>query len=121
MAITNVLRAEVELSKARNSVSNAEGNLQNSIKELQTVMGIPEETIVGATGKLLSSPVELSLPDLELKMKNNQPILKASKKNIEIAETQLTLEKDRPIPDINVSAGYKRLDTGKCRHRSVGR
>ena len=43
VAITNVLRAEVELSKARNLVSNAEGNLQNSIKELQTVMGIPEE------------------------------------------------------------------------------
>jgi outer membrane protein TolC len=109
VAITNVLRAEVELSKARNSVSNAEGNLQNSIKELQTAMGIPEETIGGVTGKLLTQPAELSLHDLELKMKNNQPQLKVSKKNVEIAETQLTLEKRQAIPDINVSAGYKRL------------
>src|SRR3990167_3271272 len=109
VAITNVLRAEVELSKARNSVSNAEGNLQNSIKELQTVMGIPEEIIDGSTGKLLSRPAELSLPELELKMNNNQPFLKASKKNIEIAETQLSLEKRQVIPDINLSAGYKRL------------
>lgn len=109
VAITNVLRAEVELSKARNSVSNAAGNLENSIRELQTVMGIPEEIIDGATGKLLSKPVELSLPELELKMNNNQPFLKASKKNIEIAETQLMLEKRQVIPDINVSAGYKRL------------
>ncbi len=109
VAITNVLRAEVELSKARNSVSNAEGNLQNSIKELQTVMGIPEETVDGVMGKLLTKPGELSLHELELNMKSNQPVLKASKKNIEIAETQLTLEKRQAIPDINVSAGYKRL------------
>ena len=109
VAITNVLRAEVEFSKARNLVSNAEGNLQNSIKELQTVMGIPEEIIDGSTGKLLSRPAELSLPELELKMNNNQPFLKASKKNIEIAETQLSLEKRQVIPDINLSAGYKRL------------
>ena len=109
VAITNVLRAEVELSKARNLVSNAEGNLQNSIKELQTVMGIPEETVNGVMGKLLTKPGELSLHELELNMKSNQPVLKASKKNIEIAETQLTLEKRLAIPDINVSAGYKRL------------
>jgi len=109
VAITNVLRAEVELSKARNLVSNAEGNLQNSIKELQTVMGIPEETVDGVMGKLLTKPGELSLHELELNMKSNQPFLKASKKNIEIAETQLTLEKRQAIPDINVSAGYKRL------------
>ena len=109
VAITNVLRAEVELSKARNSVSNAEGNLQNSIKELQTVMGIPEETVDGVTGKLLTKPGELSLHELELNMKSNQPVLKASKKGVEIAETQLTLEKRQAIPDINVSAGYKRL------------
>src|SRR3989338_4521079 len=109
VAITNVLRAEVELSKARNLVSNAEGNLQNSIKELQTVMGIPEETVDGAMGKLLTKPGELSLHELELNMKSNQPVLKASKKNIEIAETQLTLEKRQAIPDINISAGYKRL------------
>ncbi len=109
VAITNVLRAEVELSKARNSVSNTEGNLQNSIKELQTVMGIPEETINGVMGKLLTRPAELSLHELELNMKSNQPVIKASKKNIEIAETQLMLEKRQAIPDINVSAGYKRL------------
>ncbi|GAN34898.1 MAG: TolC family protein [Candidatus Brocadia sp. AMX2] len=109
VAITNILRAEVELSKARNLVSKAEGNLQNSIKELQTVMGIPEEIIGGVTGKLLSRPGEVSLPELELKMNNNQPFLKASKKNIEVADTQLMLEKRQVIPDINVSAGYKRL------------
>ncbi|HHT9106947.1 MAG TPA: TolC family protein, partial [Candidatus Wujingus californicus] len=109
VAITNALRTEIELSKAKNSVSLAEGNLQNSIKELQTLMGIPEETVNGVIGKLLTKPGELSLFELELNMKSNHPFLKASKKNIEIAETQLTLEKRQAIPDINVSAGYKRL------------
>ncbi|NUO09679.1 MAG: TolC family protein [Candidatus Brocadia sp.] len=111
VAVTNVLRAEVELSKARNLVFDAEGNLQNSLKELQTVMGIPEDAIAGVTGRLLTKPVTLSLNELELKMNNNQPFLKASKKNIEIAETQLLLEKRQVIPDINVSAGYKRLSS----------
>ncbi|UJS17012.1 MAG: TolC family protein [Candidatus Jettenia sp.] len=106
---TNVLRGEVELSKARNLVFIAEGNLQNSIKELLTVMGIPEETLAGASGRLSTKPAELSLQDLESRMRNNQPFLKASKKNMEIAETQLTLEKRQIIPDILVSAGYKRL------------
>ncbi len=109
VAITNVLRAEIELSKARNSVSNAEGNLKNSIKELQTAMGVPDEAIRGVVGKLLTMPAELSLHELELKMENNQPVLKASKKDVEIAEAQLALEKRLVIPDINVSAGYKRL------------
>ena len=80
VAITNVLRAEVELSKARNLVSNAEGNLQNSLKELQTVMGIPEETVDGVMGKLLTKPGELSLHELELNMKSNQPFLKVAKR-----------------------------------------
>ncbi|MDN3511292.1 MAG: hypothetical protein QY310_03545 [Candidatus Jettenia sp. CY-1] len=70
-------------------------------------MSIPEEKL-GAEGKLLTKPAELSLTDLELKMRNNQPLQKASKKNIEIAETQLTLGKRQVIPDVNVSAGYKR-------------
>jgi outer membrane protein, heavy metal efflux system len=109
VAITNVIRAEVELSKARNLVSNAEGNLQNSLKELQTAMGIPEETIGGVTGRLFTQPGELSLHDLEVNMKKNQPLLNASKKSVEIAETQLMLEKRQVIPDISVSAGYKRL------------
>lgn len=107
--ITNVLRAEVELSKAKNSVSNAEGNLQNSLKELQTVMGNPEESIAGVTGKLLINSGEISLDELELKMANNQPSLKASKKNIEMANTQVVFDERQAIPDMNVSAGYKRL------------
>ncbi|KKO21223.1 MAG: efflux transporter [Candidatus Brocadia fulgida] len=109
VAITNVLRAEVELSMAKNSVFHAEGVLQNSIKELQTVMGIPEDVIDGVTGNLLSKPGALALHELELQMSDNQPSLKASKKNIEVADTQLMLEKRQVIPDITVSAGYKRL------------
>lgn len=109
VALTNVLRAEVELSKARNLVSHANGELQNSLRELQTIMGIPEATDLKITGKLTTVPVELSLQELELRMKNNQPDLKASEKNVEMAEAQLLLEQRQAIPDISVSAGYKRL------------
>lgn len=118
--VTNSLRAEIELSRAKNLVFNAESNLQNSMKGLLAVMGIPEESLAGATGKLFMRPVELSLTDLEMKMRNNQPRLKASKKNIEIAETQLTLEKRQVIPNINVSAGYKRLSREEMDTVQVG-
>jgi outer membrane protein, heavy metal efflux system len=73
------------------------------------VMGIPEEPIVGVTGKLLPNSGTISLDELELKMANNQPSLKASKKNIEIADTQVVFDERQAMPDINVSAGYKRL------------
>ncbi len=109
VAITNVLRTEVELSQARNAVSLAEGHLQTSLSELQTVMGIPEEAIAGATGRLLTTPPDVSFNDLRLKMQVNQPLIKVSRKGVEMAESQLTLEKRQAIPDINVSAGYKRL------------
>ncbi|MEK7733035.1 MAG: TolC family protein, partial [Planctomycetota bacterium] len=109
VALTNVLRAEVELSQARNAVSLAEGNLQTALAELQTVMGLPEESLAGVTGRLLTTPPEVSFHDLKLTMQVNQPLIKASRKNAEMAESQLTLEKRQAIPDINVSAGYKRL------------
>lgn len=109
VALTNVLRAEVELSQARNAVSLAEGNLQTSLSELQTVMGIPEESLAGVTGKLLTTPPDVSFNDLKLAMQVNQPLIKASRKGVEMAESQLSLEKRQAIPDINVSAGYKRL------------
>ncbi len=109
VALPNVLRAEVELSQARNAVSLAEGNLQTSLSELQTVMGIPEEPLAGVTGRLLTTPPDVSFNDLKLAMQVNQPLIKASRKGVEMAESQLTLEKRQAIPDINVSAGYKRL------------
>ena len=109
VALTNVLRAEVELSQARNAVSLAEGNLQTSLAELQTVIGTPEDSITGVTGKLLTTPPDVSFNDLKLTMQVNQPLIKASKKGVEMAESQLALEKRQAIPDINVSAGYKRL------------
>lgn len=109
VAFTNVLRAEVELSKAANLVSITESRLQNSISELKTVMGIPDGDIEGVLGELIKTPVELSFHELELEMKKNQPFLKAFRKNIEIAETQVRLEKRQAIPDIFLSAGYKRL------------
>lgn len=109
VALTNVFRAEVEFSKAKNLVSRTEGELQNSFRELQTIMGIPEATDFDITGKLITTPMELSFHELERSMKNNQPLLRVSEKNIEIAEAGLLLEQRQAIPDITVSAGYKRL------------
>ncbi|MDR4508276.1 MAG: TolC family protein [Candidatus Brocadiaceae bacterium] len=106
---TNVLRSELELSKAKNAVSLSEGRLQNSLKELQTVMGVPDKAITGTTGKVLTKMDKLSFNELKSYMIKNQPILKASRENIEIAESELLLEKRRVIPDMYVSAGYKRL------------
>lgn len=109
VALTNVLRSEVELSKARNLVFHAEGELQNSFRELQTIMGTPEVTDFTITGKLITAPTALSLHELEQHMKNNHPIFKASEKKREMADAQLLLEQRQVIPDIAVSAGYKRL------------
>jgi len=109
VALTNVLRAEVEWAKAKNLVSRTNGQLQNALKELQTVMGVSDAASLNISGKLLKTPAELSVGKLERMMKDNHPVLKAYEKGIEIANTQLTLEQRKIIPDISVSVGYKRI------------
>ena len=72
-------------------------------------MGTPEVADFTITGKLITAPTALSLHELEQHMKNNHPIFKASEKKREMADAQLLLEQRQVIPDIAVSAGYKRL------------
>ena len=59
-------------------------------------------------GQALNRKPENYLHEPELNMESNQPVTEGIKKNIEIAETQLTLEKDR----LSLTSMYRQVING---------
>ena len=104
-----VLKAEVELSNAKTNVVEAERNMLNAIKRLQTVMG----TIGTPLQKLVPVPVTdaplLKLEKLEELLLKNYPDLQAQKSNVTLSLLKVKEAKRKIIPDVDVSLGYKRL------------
>ncbi|GJQ50691.1 heavy metal RND efflux outer membrane protein, CzcC family [Candidatus Kuenenia stuttgartiensis] len=104
-----VLKAEVELSNAKTTVVEAERNMFNATKRLQTVMG----TTGAPLQKLVPIPVTdaplLKLEKLEELSLKNYPELQAQKSIVNLSLLKVKEAKRKMIPDIDVSIGYKRL------------
>jgi len=104
-----VLKAEVELSNAKTNVVEAERNVLNATKRLQTVMG----TTGMPLQKLVPVPVTdaplLKLGKLEELLLENYPDLQAQKSNVTLSLLKVKEAKRKIIPDVDVSIGYKRL------------
>ncbi|MBM4054399.1 MAG: TolC family protein [Planctomycetes bacterium] len=104
-----VLKAEVELSNAKTNVVEAERNMFDATKRLQTVMGttgMPLQKLVpvSATG---APP--LKLEKLEELLLKNYPALQAQKNVVTLSLLKVKEAKRKNIPDVDVSLGYKRL------------
>lgn len=104
-----VLKAEVELSNAKTNVVEAERNMLNATKRLQTVMG----TTGTPLQKLVPVPVTDAplhkLEKLEELLLKNYPDLQAQKSNVTLSLLKVKEAKRKMIPDVDVSLGYKRL------------
>lgn len=104
-----VFKAEVELSNAKTKVVEAERNMLNATKRLQTVMG----TTGTPLQKLVPVPVTdaplLKLEKLEELLLKNYPDLQAQKSNVTLSLLKVKEAKRKIIPDVDVSIGYKRL------------
>ncbi|MGR3317394.1 MAG: TolC family protein [Candidatus Anammoxibacter sp.] len=104
-----VLKAQVELSNAKTNVIEAERNMFNATRRLQTVMG----AIGTPLQKLVPVPVtdvpNLKLEKLEELLLENCPALQAQKSVVNLSLIKVKEAKRKMIPDINFSVGYKRL------------
>ncbi|MGR3176848.1 MAG: TolC family protein, partial [Candidatus Anammoxibacter sp.] len=104
-----VLKAQVELSNAKTNVIEAERNMFNATRRLQTVMG----AIGTPLQKLVPVPVtdvpHLKLEKLEELLLENCPALQAQKSVVNLSLIKVKEAKRKMIPDINFSVGYKRL------------
>lgn len=109
IAKLGVLKAGVELSNAKTNVVEAERNMFNATKRLQTSMG----TIGTPLQKLVPIPVTdvplLKLEKLEELLIENYPALQAQKNIIDLSLLKVKEAKRKRIPDIDFSVGYKRL------------
>ncbi len=109
IAKLEVLKADVELSNAKNRVVEAERNMFNAIKILQTIMGTPGVSLK----KLVPVPVAdvppFKLEKLEELLLKNYPALQAQKNIVVLSLLKVKEAKRKRIPDIDFSVGYKRL------------
>ncbi len=104
-----VLKADVELSNAKINVVEAERNMFDATRRLQTIMG----TIGTPLQKLVPIPVTdmplLKLERLKELFLKYYPALQAQKSIVNLSLLRVKEAKREMIPDIDLSIGYKRL------------
>jgi len=109
IAKIEVLKAEIELSHAKMRVQEAERKNINSIKRLQTTMGVPDTSLKRLFPISIADVPSLQLEKLNDLLLKNYPALKAQKKVVDLSLLKVSEAKRNAIPDINASVGYKRL------------
>ena len=109
IAKIEVLKAEIELSNSKMKVQEAERKHLNSVKMLQTVMGVPDIAMNNLYPISTADTPSLNLDKLNDLLLNNYPALKARKKVVDLSLIKIIEAKRMAIPDINATIGYKRL------------
>ncbi len=109
VAKIEVLKSEVELSNAKMKAIEAERNKLNSIKKLQTVLGMPDTSLNNLSPISVADTPSLKLEKLEDLLLKNYPALQVQKKLVSLSLLKITEAKRNTIPDIKASIGYKRL------------
>jgi len=109
IAKIEVLKAEIELSNSKMRVQDAERKHLNSVKMLQTVMGVSDIALNNLFPISTADTPSLNLDKLNELLLNNHPALKARKKVVDLSLIKISEAKRMAIPDINATIGYKRL------------
>ena len=101
------LRAQVEVRRATNRVTQEEGSLQAAVRALALVVAAPHDVTLVATGPLLLDPVQGTLEQLAGRARANRPDLRVAEAAVEAARAASALVKaERFLPSITLSASY---------------
>jgi cobalt-zinc-cadmium efflux system outer membrane protein len=109
IAKIEVLKAKIELSSAKMRVQDVERKHLNSVKMLQTVMGVPDIVLNNLFPVSTADTPSLNMDKLSDLLLNRHPALKTRKKAVDLSLIKITEAKRKAIPDINAMIGYKRL------------
>lgn len=109
IAKIEILKAKIELSNAEMRVQDVERKHLNSVKMLQTVMGVPNIVLYNLSPISTADTPSLNMDKLNDLLLNRHPALKARKKAVDLSLIKITEAKRMAIPDINAMIGYKRL------------
>jgi len=109
IAKIELLKAKIELSNSKMRVQDAERKHLDSVKMLQTIMGVPDIALNNLFPISAVDTPSLNLDKLNDLLLNNHPALKARKKIVDLSLIKISEAKRIAIPDINATIGYKRL------------
>ena len=114
-----VSRARIIFNSLQIQLSRLQSQYDLAIAELESLIYEPNFQITSISGKLL---YPVSLPDYEtlLQQLENNPNLKRFKSENDMQNAIFELEKALAVPDLTLSAGYKRLNEANANTFLVG-
>lgn len=109
VARSNVLRSEVEISRAEQDLTVAEKGRADSYSTLRSLLLIPESTALSLTDKLSFAPAAYQLGDLQALALRQRPDLCAERLTRESADASVHLAKVQSQPDAFIE--YRQVDS----------
>ena len=104
-----VLKSSIGLSTAKTNVVEAERNMFNATRKLQTTMGTTGAPFQNLVPVPVTDVPLLYLCKLEALLLTNYPALQAQKGVVNLSLLKIKEAKRKRIPDIDFTVGYKRL------------
>jgi len=114
-----VSRAVIILNSLQIELNRLQSEYDISIAELKSLMFQPGLSFISLEGGMESVTELPSYDSLVLQLDNN-PSLKRYKSEYEKQQAVINYEESKAIPDINISAGYKRLNEAKANTFLIG-
>jgi cobalt-zinc-cadmium efflux system outer membrane protein len=103
----DLLRADVEVRRAANRVTQEDAAVQRSVRALALLIGAAPDAPLAAAGPLLFDPVPGTLEELLANARANRPDVRVAEAAIESARAGLRLVvAERFVPSLTVSASY---------------
>lgn len=107
----DVLRSEVALANAKQSLVTAENDTKLAISTLNKIMGNPIQQEVKIADILSYEPMDYQLDDCIFYAMQHRPDLLATQKVVEQSEAGIKIAAAAKKPDITMSASYGTYDT----------
>lgn len=105
----DVLRAEVQLSDAENSLLQAENTRETQRARLNTLLNLPLDAQVDYTGELTTMPVPMDLETSLNTAAKDRPDLLIARKAIEIAMKDLKITESDFYPQVSASFNWSSM------------
>jgi cobalt-zinc-cadmium efflux system outer membrane protein len=107
---SNVVRSQIELSRAEQALAAAEADRSNRIATLLSLTGLPQDTPVSLTDALTVPTVKLDLPTLRNLALKQRPDLISARLTRQAREAALHGARAASQPDLFVEARHSTLD-----------
>jgi outer membrane protein len=109
----DVLRIQVEVSKARLGLVRAENQIRTSKANLNTVMGLPAESLLTIEPKAgeIDSPDSLNIARILDRAVHNRPEIKSALKRIEAQQEGVAAARSAFGPKVRAEGSYGRHDS----------